>query len=57
MTANDVLCMQLHVAAANGYISVVDLLLEKSVAIDTRDNEGWQPLHAATFWGHVSVCV
>ena len=45
----------LHVAAANGYLSVVEFLLDQHVATDSKDNDGWQPIHAAACWGHVSV--
>lgn len=47
------LSFQLHVAAAHGYLEVASYLLEKHVSIDTRDNESWQPIHAASYWGQV----
>lgn len=43
----------LHVAAANGYLSVVEFLLDQHVATDAKDQDGWQPIHAAACWGHV----
>ena len=43
----------LHIAAANGYLSVVEFLLDQHVATDLKDNDGWQPIHAAACWGHV----
>ena len=45
----------LHVAAANGYLSVVEFLLDQHVATDSKDNDGWQPIHAAACWLHVSI--
>ena len=44
----------LHIAAANGYLSVVEFLLDQHVATDLKDNDGWQPIHAAACWGHVT---
>lgn len=45
---------QLHIAAANGYLRVVEYLLDQHVATDVEDNDKWQPVHAAACWGHVS---
>jgi len=45
----------LHVAAANGYLSVVEFLLEHHVSTDAVDNDLWQPLHAAACWGHPDI--
>ncbi|VEN50741.1 unnamed protein product [Callosobruchus maculatus] len=45
----------LHIAAANGYISVVEFLLECGVRTDVRDKDDWQPSHAAACWGHLEV--
>lgn len=45
---------QLHIAAANGYVSVVEFLLDHHVSTDVRDKDEWQPAHAAACWGHVS---
>ncbi|CAH1367447.1 unnamed protein product [Tenebrio molitor] len=45
----------LHIAAANGYLSVVEFLLEHSVRKDVRDKDDWQPSHAAACWGHLEV--
>lgn len=46
---------QLHIAAANGYLRVVEYLLDQHVATDVEDNDRWQPVHAAACWGHVSL--
>lgn len=54
-TFSSTLLFQLHVAAANGYLSVVEFLLEHHVSTDVVDNDLWQPLHAAACWGHVSI--
>lgn len=45
----------LHIAAANGYSSVVEFLLDNHVSTDVVDNDLWQPIHAAACWGHVSL--
>lgn len=47
---------QLHIAAANGYLRVVEFLLDHNVAANVKDNDDWQPVHAAACWGHVSIC-
>jgi protein phosphatase 1 regulatory subunit 16A len=54
-TRKYVFCFQLHIAAANGYLSVVEFLLEHSVRKDVRDKDDWQPSHAAACWGHLEV--
>ncbi|NXQ26743.1 PP16A phosphatase, partial [Alaudala cheleensis] len=43
----------LHMAAANGYLEAAELLLEHRARPDARDEDGWQPLHAAACWGQV----
>uniref|UniRef100_A0A7N6BJT0 Protein phosphatase 1, regulatory subunit 16A n=1 Tax=Anabas testudineus TaxID=64144 RepID=A0A7N6BJT0_ANATE len=43
----------LHTAAANGYISVAELLLENRAQVDIKDSDGWTPLHAASCWGQI----
>ena len=45
----------LHIAAANGYLRVVEFLLDQHVSTDVYDNDYWQPVHAAACWGHVSI--
>ncbi|XP_066991981.1 protein phosphatase 1 regulatory subunit 16A isoform X2 [Anabrus simplex] len=45
----------LHIAAANGYLRVVEYLLDQHVSVDVRDNDDWQPVHAAACWGHLEV--
>ncbi|CAG5128326.1 unnamed protein product, partial [Candidula unifasciata] len=40
----------LHVAAAKGYISVINLLLKAGVDINAEDHDGWTALHAAVHW-------
>lgn len=39
-----------HVAAANGYLEVIDFLAENKADLNARDNEGWTPVHAAVCW-------
>ncbi|CAG9769283.1 unnamed protein product [Ceutorhynchus assimilis] len=45
----------LHIASANGYISVVTFLLDNGVRTDVKDKDDWQPSHAAACWGHIDV--
>ncbi|XP_061392955.1 ankyrin repeat and ELMO domain-containing protein D-like, partial [Musca vetustissima] len=45
----------LHIAAANGYIKVVEFLLEQHVNVDAVDKDMWSPVHAAACWGHLEV--
>lgn len=44
---------QLHIAAANGYVEAAELLLRHEASTSARDEDGWQPLHAAACWGQV----
>ncbi|MGH0139409.1 UNVERIFIED_CONTAM: hypothetical protein FKN15_069295 [Acipenser sinensis] len=43
----------LHIAAANGYQSTAELLLEHKARVEVRDSDGWSPLHAASCWGQI----
>lgn len=43
----------LHIAAANGYIRVVQFLLENNVSVDAVDKDLWTAVHASACWGHV----
>lgn len=43
----------LHIASANGYVKVVEFLLEHHASVDAVDNDLWTPVHAAACWGHV----
>ncbi|XP_030631508.1 protein phosphatase 1 regulatory subunit 16A [Chanos chanos] len=45
----------LHIAAANGYVSVGEYLLERRVSVEEKDNDGWTPLHAAACWGQLQM--
>jgi len=36
-------------------LRVVEFLLDHSVATNVKDNDDWQPVHAAACWGHVSI--
>uniref|UniRef100_A0A3Q3NKZ6 Protein phosphatase 1, regulatory subunit 16A n=1 Tax=Mastacembelus armatus TaxID=205130 RepID=A0A3Q3NKZ6_9TELE len=45
----------LHIASANGYISVAELLLENRVQVEVKDSDGWTPLHAASCWGQIQI--
>lgn len=45
----------LHIASANGYVSVAELLLENSAQVEIKDSDGWTPLHAASCWGQIQM--
>uniref|UniRef100_A0A4W6F8Y8 Protein phosphatase 1 regulatory subunit 16A n=1 Tax=Lates calcarifer TaxID=8187 RepID=A0A4W6F8Y8_LATCA len=45
----------LHIASANGYISVAELLLENRAQVEVKDSDGWTPLHAASCWGQIQM--
>lgn len=50
-----VVCLQLHIAAANGFSEAAALLLEHQASLSAKDRDGWEPLHAAAYWGQVSA--
>ena len=33
----------------------MEFLLDHNVATNVKDNDDWQPVHAAACWGHVSI--
>lgn len=41
-----------HIACANGYLEVLDFLLDNGAKFDIGDEDDWQPIHAAACWGH-----
>ncbi|XP_036378253.1 protein phosphatase 1 regulatory subunit 16A [Megalops cyprinoides] len=45
----------LHIAAANGYQIVGELLLEQRAKVEEKDSDGWTPLHAAACWGQIQM--
>jgi len=45
----------LHTAAANGYLLVLDFLLDNHCSTEVTDLDLWQPLHAAACWGHLEA--
>nr|XP_058899301.1 protein phosphatase 1 regulatory subunit 16A isoform X3 [Kogia breviceps] len=45
----------LHIAAANGFGEAAALLLEHRASLSTKDCDGWEPLHAAAYWGQVHL--
>merc|ERR1712123_351798 len=46
----------LHVAAAKGYIKVINLLIQAGGEINQQDVDGWTPLHAAAHWAQREAC-
>lgn len=45
--------LMMHIAAANGYLDVIDLLLKYNYPVDLEDDDGWLPVHAAVAWNQV----
>ncbi|KAL1006473.1 hypothetical protein UPYG_G00072810 [Umbra pygmaea] len=45
----------LHIASANGYLMVGELLLEHQAELEKKDLDGWTPLHAASCWGQIQM--
>lgn len=45
----------LHVAAANGYLQIVEFLLENNFQINVNDDDNWMPIHAAVCWGNPEI--
>ncbi|XP_017754417.1 PREDICTED: protein phosphatase 1 regulatory subunit 12A isoform X5 [Eufriesea mexicana] len=45
----------LHVAAAKGYIDVMEILLQARCDVNAQDFDGWTPLHAAAHWGQLEA--
>lgn len=45
----------LHIASANGYLLVGELLLEQRADVEVKDTDGWTPLHAASCWGQIHM--
>lgn len=45
----------LHIASANGYVSVGEVLLEHRAEVEVKDSDGWTPLHAASCWGQIQM--
>ncbi|MDP8257545.1 MAG: ankyrin repeat domain-containing protein [Candidatus Alcyoniella australis] len=46
----------LMVAAQEGNLDIVKLLVEKGAVVDCKDNTGWTPLGQAASGGHLDVC-
>lgn len=47
--------IKLHIAAANGYMSVIKFLVENNASLDEVDDDLWQPIHLAACWGYIDV--
>ncbi|XP_012279348.1 protein phosphatase 1 regulatory subunit 12A isoform X2 [Orussus abietinus] len=46
----------LHVAAAKGYIKVMNILLQARCDVNAQDFDGWTPLHGSAHWGQLEAC-
>jgi ankyrin repeat protein len=53
---DDVQYTPLMLAAANGRVDLVQVLLDGGANIETRNPHGWTSLHVAAFQGHLEVC-
>lgn len=42
----------LHVAIANSFNDIVNLLLREGASASVRDDDGWEPIHVAAYWGN-----
>ncbi|XP_045588104.1 protein phosphatase 1 regulatory subunit 12A isoform X2 [Procambarus clarkii] len=40
----------LHVAIANGFNDIVELLINNGASLTACDEDGWEPIHAAAYW-------
>ena len=45
----------LHIAAFEGHLSIVELLVEQGAPLSTQDKNGWTPLHCASSNRHLRV--
>jgi ankyrin repeat protein len=45
----------LHYACKEGYLSIVEYLIEKGAKIDAFDADNWTPLHYACAKGHLDI--
>lgn len=52
---NDCNASALHVACANGYLQVVEFLLEHNFPVNIVDDDMWTSIHAAACWGATDV--
>ena len=44
-----------HIACANGYVEVLEFLLDNGALVHIGDKDDWQPIHAAACWGHDKI--
>ena len=49
------LVLQLHIAVANGYRQVLQLLLENGADVNAANDSGWTPLHVASKFAQVRI--
>ncbi|KAK7065156.1 hypothetical protein SK128_013227 [Halocaridina rubra] len=42
----------LHIAIANGYNDIVQHLLDNKASFNSRDEDGWEPVHVAAYWSN-----
>lgn len=45
----------IHVAAKNGHIKMVEMLVDRGASVTAEESHGWEPIHLASFGGHTAV--
>ena len=48
----------LHLAASNGHLNIVELIMEENDTLDLepKDKKEWRPIHDAAKGGHFDIC-
>ena len=44
-----------HIAAEFGHYEIIDFIPRNTPAINSKDLEGWTPLHSAALFGHAKT--
>ncbi len=45
----------LYLAAKQGHLAIVRILILRQASLNSPDNQRWTPLHKAIFWKHTPV--
>ena len=46
----------LHVSCKSGNIAITKLLVENGACQNIQNNNGWFPIHIASYYGHMEIC-